>query len=98
MAAPFLEAARYRACASRRALHSQPLISLKYIAQLYRFPIHFPFFAASSSATRAPRRIVLIIVLPSWQAHSYTGPFVFVQGTSAVQELAHVAGSSTVNW
>src|SRR5437870_12116075 len=41
--------------------------------------------------------MVEIIVLPSWQAHSYTGPFVFVQGISAVQGLAHVVGSSTVN-
>ncbi len=62
------------------------------------FQIHFPFFcAASASATRAPRRMVEIIVLPSWQAHSYTGPFVFVHGISAVQGLAHVVGSSTVN-
>jgi hypothetical protein len=28
MAAPFLEAARYRTCASRRGLYSQPLIFL----------------------------------------------------------------------
>lgn len=28
------------------------------------------FFAASSSATRAPRRMVDIMLFPSWQAHS----------------------------
>src|SRR6266704_1198216 len=42
--------------------------------------------------------MVAIIVLPSWHAHSYTGPCVLVHGISALQGLAHVVASSTVNW
>src|ERR1700752_3960289 len=41
--------------------------------------------------------MVTIIVVPSCPAFPYTGPFVFFQGISAVQDVAHVAGSSTVN-
>ena len=47
------------------------LSGLRFAPPRLLLPAHFPFFcAASASVTRAPRRMVESIVLPSWQAHS----------------------------
>jgi len=41
--------------------------------------------------------MVEIIVLPSWQAHAYSGPFVFVHGISACTSKNMLARGALAN-
>src|SRR6267142_7285409 len=52
----------------------------------------------SVSCTRAPLKMPSTLrALPSWQAYSYTGPLVRVNGTAAVHGRVQMVGSSMMN-
>src|SRR5204862_7111134 len=55
------------------------------------------FWASSFSRKRAPVRMPVMPMFPSWHAYSYIISSILVRGSTAVHGLVSVVGSETVN-